>query len=223
MAMSRHRLNAKLYVDRSGFSQDIDWKALEGMKTKEKIKTFNEIAIKGASEQMAKPQEKDTTRDYKMEIDLEKEEYIVSPKVRDLAIKLQKERSRVSKMKLVAAIALEHQGSEHKLKTPRLETAFYQRFAIDILKEKDLGATAFLIADILKAEVGFEVSESSRIKRHKEAMIKEVKPLFDKAVKHFEGIEKAEQAKAKEVQQDREKKKEVKKGKGKGFGYGFDM
>jgi len=220
--MSRHRLNAKLYVDRSGFSQNIDWNALKGMDKKEIAKTFNEIAITQAASSMQKPQEKDTSLDYKKDIGVTKErEHLISPTVHEYAQRLHKTTDKEKKVKLIYGIAIAYQGSEHKLKTPTLKPAQYQRLAADILKQKDLDGSELLVKDILKTKIGHDVRPSKKMEKYKESLVNEVKPFAQDALSHVQH----EKDLAKQITNNKQKEQSISKGKSKGHsrGYGIDI
>ena len=182
VAMSRHRENAHLYVDRSGFSQAIDWKSFPSLKQSQKKKTLEKIAIEQSSKIMSKSQEKDTSLDYKKNNRF-KNELLVTKKVKDLAFKLLSTHDDEIKIDLLYNIATEHLGSPHRFKTPQLQQAHYQKTAINILRQRDFNATNALSRHILRIKEGLSVTPSKKMDIYKNSLLEEAKPLAIEAKK----------------------------------------
>jgi len=185
VAMSRHRENAYVFIDRSGFSENLDWDRIRGLRDRGlKEKEITHQVVRGAGSAMSRSSQKDTTMDYK---DRKGGQEFVTQEVRGWAESLDS-RSR-NKVGLLFQIAVAFRGSGDRFSSPPSGLALYQKEAARMLKKRDFSEKALfdLKKDIFSLEAGFGVEPNERMSREKAGLEKSLEPSKQRALEHNRG------------------------------------
>ena len=180
MAMSRHRKNAEIFIDRSHFSEKIDWSKVEAIEAKkDKKEELISQVTRQAGHMMSRETAKDTSQDYEKKRVPE----LVTAGVRLLAEKLDSKALSLSKqIDLVFEIATSQRASSSRIQSPAEELSSYQKRAIEMIEKGTfkLGDFKLLKAQIMSLGSGYEVEASEKMAQ-KNALLKErLTPLVEK-------------------------------------------
>lgn len=175
VAMSRHRLNARMYIDRSSFEDEIDWDFLKGVSTGRKA-ALERLVIGAASKELSRAQAKDTSADYRSPAPAA-EGVLVTERTQKLAMALLKCNKDDLAVKLLFSIATSANGSESPISTPERGLSPVQNLALDILRSKDLSRCRELVRLTMTTKVGYEVSSNAAMKEERDRAVNIAKPL----------------------------------------------
>ena len=137
VALSRHQQNARIFVDRTNFSDSIDWEKIKLMsEMKTKMKYIREGTLETVANRLEKANQKLTTKDFtKKNLVQAKRLARVSPQVFDLAKKIDPEKGLTHhNVELVQQILTSPVASASKHLPPNNNPEPYQYAALELLK-----------------------------------------------------------------------------------------
>lgn len=188
VAASRHRENMTLYIDRTSFSQGIDWGAVKLAKTfEQKVAEIEKASIAEVAKQMERPRMKDTSLDY----GYEPKKDLSTKALVELAKKLEGSLSQEEKVQTLFEIGTSFRGAEHRFKTPPLELAGYQKKALDLVGrgQFDKEQLSSVAKEILKLPEGQSVEPSKKMREFQVATKEHHQPTLEKSLKVAKAID----------------------------------